>query len=180
MATYKTYKQLEKKTLKRGDKLVFKVNDEELEYIVEIAGSGRPYLCGQYDEDYNIFANLGIEDGHQFTINYYGYESTSSKDDPEPTAKEDDYKAVTRAALALFAMCEDKEVEIEVPKEVVNIENVKITVPKYIPKPKPIELELNDCYTATIKEDVVVVGCQEIPIDKVKEIVELWNKQFNV
>jgi signal peptidase I len=38
------------------------------------------------------------------------------------------------------------------------------------------EVVLNDEYTAVIEGDIVKVGCQDIPIDKVKEILDAYNK----
>jgi len=38
---------------------------------------------------------------------------------------------------------------------------------------KSNSVRLNDEYTATIEGDVVVVGCQRIPLEKVRELVKL-------
>lgn len=177
MATYTTFESLEKKTLKENDKIIFKINDETL-YCSIIVVDNKPYLNSSWDNNDTIFKVLGIEDGHEFTTTYFGYESESDKDDVEPLAKEGDFKAVTRVVLALFAVIEGKDIEIEVPKEIitVKIQNTKVSIPKFV---KPIEVKLNDNYTATITKDLVKVDCQEFPIRVVKKVVEEWNKQFN-
>jgi hypothetical protein len=40
------------------------------------------------------------------------------------------------------------------------------------------QIKINDNYTAEISKTTITVGCQEISIDKVKEIIELHNELY--
>jgi hypothetical protein len=59
----------------------------------------------------------------------------------------------------------------------VTVEDVKgrTILLEEIVQDKPNTVILNDEYNAIIKGDVVSVGCQDIPIEKVKEILEVYN-----
>lgn len=46
---------------------------------------------------------------------------------------------------------------------------------EYSLKPTSIKVKLNDSYTAEVKKDVVVVGCQRFPISIIDELVKARN-----
>lgn len=170
MSIYKNYKELEGKILKREDKLYFKVGKEIFKY-----DTMPDFLyCDSHTNHDAIFKVLGISNSDEFGAKYYGY-SIEEQGSCFPSSNIDDYKALTRIALALFAIVEDLDVEIEVPIEVVTIENSKVKVDKPI---RPIVINLNSEYEAKVFKDKIVVGCQTIDKKQVLELVKAVNQQF--
>lgn len=143
MSIYKNYKQLEGKILKREDKLYFKVDKEIFKYD---AVDDFLYCDSHKDHD-AIFEVLGISNSDEFGTKYYGY-PIKELGSCFPSSKMNDYEALTRIALALFAIIEDLDVEIEVPIEVVTVKNSKVKVNKPI---RPIVINLNSEYELKIR-----------------------------
>lgn len=44
---------------------------------------------------------------------------------------------------------------------------------------RPIEVKLNNQYTAKITKDTVEVGCQKFPISVIKEVLRTWENNFS-
>lgn len=109
MAVYRSYSELEGKTLNYGDKLVFQHNKVILLYHVKDGFLIQP-INGENDK---IFHLLNLEkriDIIKFANSAYGYKARSGL---FPQCLTNDYEALTRITLALFKLCEqDQAVEV--------------------------------------------------------------------
>ena len=114
MATYKSSKELEDRTLETYDYLEFCVRGKTLIYRVKSS-----YLENTMGLNSQIFTDLGIKDKFQYAKKYY-QEAANYKDAqnfPECTAGS--YEALTGLAIALFKDCErfQNETKLEKPLE---------------------------------------------------------------
>ena len=102
MKIYKSYKELEGKTLKFRDILHFKAKGEVYEY-----GTMRRWLyCFNLCNNDIIFDKLNIKDRHKFCSESYGYEAVNNYFAYCHCA---DFEALTRLALDLFKLCDNYE-----------------------------------------------------------------------
>lgn len=114
MTVYRSYSELEGKTLEYGDKLVFQHNKVILSYDVKNGFLLYP-INGENDK---IFHLLNLEkriDIIKFAKSAYGYKSESGL---FPQCLTNDYEALTRIALALFKLCEQNQA-VEVNLELI-------------------------------------------------------------
>lgn len=162
MATYKSFDQLNGKTLKEGDTLIFK----KLHYKVY-----HSFFCLEDSSSSNdyIITSLGFIP-EAFCEAAYGYQPEGGE---WPESGEGDFEALTRAALLIFCMLEDSKVDsikfVEADITVSGLRSKKLTsngkgVSTYI--------KVGD-YVAVLKKDCLEVGCQYIPYSTVKEVVKL-------
>lgn len=151
MAIYRNFAELNGKTLRVGDEVIFTVKKEEITYTVQ-----SKYLnC--ISDNFKIFDLCRLE--------YYGY---SHKGGDFPECKYKDYEALTRVVLALFCVIEDGTDE-------------GLTFLQKDGSYKPMlytSIPLTDTYNIELWEDKWIVGCQEIPISKVKEVIKLHKKLY--
>ena len=99
MTTYNRYSQLLGKTLKIGDHLTFSCDHTELNYKVNYR-----YLNNiSFGDNALIFEKLG-ENKLKFCTEAFGYEARRGDC---PTCDDEDYKALTRLALAIFRKCKN-------------------------------------------------------------------------
>jgi hypothetical protein len=162
MKIYKSFKQLNGKTLKHYDRVILKPG---LKLIV-LAVDG-PFLDHPADNS-RVFNMLGIEtrlEQCKFASKAYGYETNRGL---FPEAMPDDYEALTRLVLVLFAAyAGDEYVEVKIGKKYVriNLKNLEYTV--------PVSIKLNEDYTGEFRKTGFKVGCQKISYDIISE---LYNK----
>jgi len=164
MATYKSFKELNGKTLKFGDKVIFTVKKEEITYTVQSKYLDCLGDIGCLSDNFKIFDLLRLKK-KEFCSNYYGY---LDKRGGFPECKFGDYEALTRVTLALFCVIEDGTDE-------------GLTFLQKDGSYKPMlfnSMRLTDTYNIELWEDKWIVGCQEIPISKVKEVIELHKKLY--
>lgn len=151
---YKSFDELNGKTLRRGDVVCFKAKGINLRYTVE-----HNYLWNPTGNNFEIFSELGIIDFRKLAGRVYGYRS---KGGVWPQTESYDYEALTRLVLVLFAFLEDEEtVEVRVGNKWVKVDKGATVV------------TLNDTYYAIINHNdkIVRVGCQTFSFDKLRELV---------
>ena len=103
--TYTSSLELRHKDLCLGDIVIFKTNDENIEY--EVYPSFLSCKIGK-SNDY-IFKVLDIKDKAEFCEECYGYKPKYPYElDFFPQCKLLDYKALTRATFVLLNLCEEK------------------------------------------------------------------------
>ncbi len=95
MAVYKSYIELENNILQLNDIIYFNgikyyVSHTHLSFVIE---------KGQLLRNDHIFNILNIKNKVEFCSKHYGYPSTNGS---FPSAKINDYKALTRIALGIF------------------------------------------------------------------------------
>lgn len=149
MKTYNSFNELNGKTLQSGDRVNFK----HMKYIVD-----DDFLkCVTKMNNAEIFEFLKINK-HAITREVYGY---TDRGGIWPSSKSRDYEALTRLCLVLFAFLEgSKSVTVDMPNGGV----VTIDHKKHIP------LGYLGRYKTYIFDDILKVGCTEIPFKKVESI----------
>jgi len=157
--TYKSFNDLNGKTLKEGDIVVL----DDVKYKV-----CRRYLWALHDSNSAVFASLGLySDKIKYSLanKVYGYQATSGE---WPESKWEDYEALTRLVLVLFAFLED-ETEIEV-----KIGNIWVKINKNEFVDDVTTVKLNSYYTAEVNNTtkVVTVGCQMFTFDVLRKLVD--------
>lgn len=114
MTVYRSYSELEGKTLKYGDKLVFQHNKVILSYDVKDGFLIQP-INGENDKIFDLLNFKERIDIIKFANSAYGYKSRSGI---FPQCLTNDYAALTRITLALFKLCEQNQ-SIEVNLELI-------------------------------------------------------------
>lgn len=159
MATYKSFKQLNGKTLKQNDVLVF----DKYKYNVHSDFLNNPELTNDV-----LFDHFGI-DAIEFCEAAYGYKSKSGF---WPECKHNDFEALTRVALLIFFMLEDKEATgIAFVEAGITIGGAKYDSIKISGKPYTASVMVGD-YKAIITKKYVKVGCQQIPYGQINNLVK--------
>lgn len=98
MATYRSYEELEGKTLQFGDIVKFRLGNKTVPYNVHDG-----FLNTPEPPNSKIFDELDLL-RFDFASAYYGYKTINGS---WPECKKGDYKALTRLVLALFKKCEE-------------------------------------------------------------------------
>lgn len=103
MVIYRSYEELNGKTLELGDYVVFNIQKSVIEYQVQ-----EKFLCNTaLDINTTIFNKLGISDKNEYAKNLYNYSIEFGLGAISwPEYKENDYEAATRLVLGLFKRCE--------------------------------------------------------------------------
>lgn len=149
MKTYNSFNELNGKTLQSGDR----VNFRRIGYIVNY----NFLKCVTQMNNAEIFEFLKISK-HGVAREAYGYTDLGGI---WPSSKSRDYEALTRLCLVLFAFLEgSKSVTVDMPNGgVVTIDHKKHIPFGYL------------CgYKTYIFDDILKVGCTEIPFKKVESI----------
>lgn len=163
MATYTSFAELNGKTLAYDDDVIFKVSTRILRYKV---ASNHLRINGRIDNSL-IFSRLKIKHKYSFCDKFYGY--PSGRDGLFPESNGYDFEALTRVTLALFCLIEDGTCEGLIFKdEKGNWKETKL----------PIIRKLTDIYNIMLTKGTWTVGCQIIPIKKVKELINLHQEEF--
>lgn len=115
MATYRSFEELEGKTLKLKDEVIFEVPTKfKLPYLVEtdrLSSKSASIISAQ------IFIELRLDKAFAADL-AYGYESMMrSYHKRWPVARIHDYEALTRLVLVLFKKCEEFNTTQNVSKE---------------------------------------------------------------
>lgn len=114
MATYRSFEELEGKTLKLKDEVIFEVPTKfKLPYLVEtdrLSSKSTSIISAQ------IFIELGLDKTHE-ADSAYGYISMMRKYYKQwPVARMHDYEALTRLVLVLFSKCEELKTALGISK----------------------------------------------------------------
>ena len=119
MATYRSYEELEGKTLRFGDIVKFRLGNKTVPYNVHDG-----FLNTPEPPNSKIFDELDLL-RFDFASAYYGYKTINGS---WPECKKGDYKALTRLVLALFKKCEEFNAAQNTSKETMKEESVKNTI----------------------------------------------------
>lgn len=103
MAIYKSYDDLINKTLDLADRVIFNLQGNEYEYIVDM----HCLYSASADSDTIIFEELNILNIDKYAKNFYNYLVLGNCDGEWPKYKCEDYEAATRLVLGLFKACEE-------------------------------------------------------------------------
>lgn len=152
---YKTFDELNGKTLASYDKLEFKVGRRVLLY--EVSSSGTHLFTDGYSNA-SVFLFLRVSQ-RKFLTTAYGYAPRSGS---WLESKSADFEGLTRAALMLFAKIEGFEIKF-------------VGVSKY---DGPEYFDLCSDYMATIYADHVEVGCQRFDKKTMEKFIKVCQKQF--
>lgn len=123
MATYRSFEELEGKTLKLKDEVIFEVPTKfKLPYLV---GYDRLNSKSASIIPAQIFIELGLDKIHEAAL-AYGYPSLMSSYPKQwPVTRLSDYPALTRLVLALFKKCEEFNAAQNTSKEPMKEKSVK-------------------------------------------------------
>lgn len=163
MATYRSFDELNGKTLKRYDKVVFKVTStRELVYVVTFA-----FLIAEgSSRNDRIFQELDLN-GRLLAGHAYGYDLNRGL---WPQSKNDDYEALTRLVLVLFAFSEGYDVSLLMPNK-----EWKLLRRDSIPLGPPT-IKLDGYSTTVWSGEFITVGCQKIPFAAVERVYQEMKK----
>lgn len=114
MATYRSFEELEGKTLKLKDEVIFEVPTKfKLPYLV---GYDRLNSKSASIIPAQIFIELGLDKIHEAAL-AYGYPSLMSSYPKQwPVTRLPDYPALTRLVLVLFKKCEELKIALGISK----------------------------------------------------------------
>jgi hypothetical protein len=159
--TYRTFNQLNGKTLKKGD-------------IVILGGKKHETCIGfiSNNEEHNdwIFRKTGVN-ASDFLREAYGYNSFLGSGS-WPECKDRDYEALTRAALVLLGFQEGYDVDVQMPynnwkrfeRDSFNYEFIEQR-----------NMVIGD-FEAAVTANYVEVGCQDISFNKVEKVYKTMVK----
>jgi hypothetical protein len=155
---YESFNDLNGKTLKEGDFVVL----DDIRYEVR-----RRFLWSSSNNNSAAFESLGMHSDkikYSLTSKVYGYQALGGD---WPESKWEDYEALTRLVLVLFAFLEG-ETEIEV-----KIEGKWVKINKNEFADDVTTVKLNSDYTAEVNNTtkVVTVGCQTFTFDSLRGLV---------
>lgn len=166
MATYRSFNELNNKTLRECDSVYI----NSTKFMVNSR-----FLAGGESNDV-AFLELGISDKMKMKLaeDVYGYSPSSGY---WPESKSVDYEALTRLTLVLLAFFEGSdEVFVEMPdkkwKTVVKSEYID---PSFKVVQELFPIRVGD-YNARYQEGALVVGCQQIPFNVVEKVYKSMKK----
>ena len=157
--TYKSFKELNGKTLQYGDTIYF----GKLKY--EVSECYLHLRTGANDE---VFTKMKIDEGamEELIERAYGYPTRGGN---WPECKSRDYEALTRAALMVYALMDnDPYIEFQFGKTFRTIDLATRT--------KQYVVKLNDQYSAFLGHKSIRVGCQRISYDVLGSLVRAAHK----
>jgi hypothetical protein len=160
---YTSFNELNGKTLKEDDVVIFTVGKKKYNYMVS---SNCNFLCNRSGIDNNeIFVALELNE-KLLADKVYGYENEGGTW-PEPLPK--DAEALTRLVLVLFAFCEgEKSVYLNDIKKYITLED-GIDKNDNIKRIGDYRVEVGKYYT--------MVGCTKVTFEQVKKV---YNKMLEL
>lgn len=157
-------KSMRKLTLKNGATIqsgnVVEFNDGSIRRVIEVGENGKLLFLYANADPYADGNTYAYTDTHHYT-----YADSNFYADRYPVAFAYTDAYLNRNVVKVY------EGLLAGRYDITGWSNYKST--KVLWEKKNSTVKLNDEYTATIEGDEVVVGCQRIPLDKVRELVKL-------
>ena len=158
---YKSFDQLNGKTLKEGDVVVILNNTHEIK---------TDHFYNTRHINNNVFSLFGINSG-TLANEAYGYLNLGGS---WPSCRYKDFEALTRIALVLLAFSERSDVYIDMPDGTTKFFEMSNWCRKKIPVISEA-FRVGD-YRAHFQNDRLVAGCQRIPFSQIENVYKLMLK----
>lgn len=158
---YKSFDQLNGKTLKEGDEVVIFNSTHEVR---------TDHFYNIRHINNNVFILFGINSG-ELASEVYGYSNLGGC---WPSCRHKDFEALTRIALVLLAFAEKRDVYVDMPDGTTKF----FKMSKWCKKKIPIiseEFRVGG-YRARFHNDKLIAGCQLIPFSQIENTYKLMLK----